>query len=176
MLWAACCLGFCGFLRAGEFTVNFTFDPSIHLTAQDLQVDAEVNPSSLRVRIKSSKTNPFRQGCFIYVGRGQAPLCPISAILAYLHLRGLSSGPLFIDTHGRTLTRSRPSSFIRSVLQGAGIPGHFSGDSFRTGAATTAAQCSIPDHLIKTMARWPAMYISSTLEPEWNQFWKFLGG
>ena len=61
MLWAACCLGFFGFLRAGEFTVNCAFDPSIHLTVQDLQVDAEVNPSSLQVRIKSSKTDPFRQ-------------------------------------------------------------------------------------------------------------------
>ena len=65
MSWAACCPGFFGFLRAGEFTVNPTFDPSIHLTVQDLQVDAEVNPSSLRVCIKSSKTDPFRQGCFI---------------------------------------------------------------------------------------------------------------
>jgi len=83
MLLAACCLRFFGFLRAGEFTVNSIFDPSIHLTVQDLQVDAEVNPSSLRVCIKSSKTDPFRQGCFIELGRGQAPLCPISAILAY---------------------------------------------------------------------------------------------
>ena len=52
MLWAACCLGFFGFLRAGEFTVNCAFDPSIHLTVQDLQVDAEANPSSLRVPSK----------------------------------------------------------------------------------------------------------------------------
>ena len=154
MLWAACCLGFFGFLRAGEFTVNCAFDPSIHLTVQDLQVDAEVNPSSLRVRIKSSKTDPFRPGCVIYLGRGQAPLCPISAILAYLHRRGPLSGPLFIDTHGQPLTRSRLSSFVQSVLQGAGIPGQFSGHSFRIGAATTATQCSIPDHLIKTMGRW----------------------
>ena len=154
MLWAACCLGFFGFLRAGEFTVNCAFDPSIHLTVQDLQVDAEVNPSSLRVCIKSSKTDPFRQGCFIYLGRGQAPVCPISAILAYLHRRAPSSGPLVIDTHGQPLTRSRPSSFIQSVLQIAGIPAQFLGHSFRIGAATTAAQCGIPDHLIKTMGRW----------------------
>ena len=50
MLWAACCLGFFGFLRAGEFTVNSTFDPPNPV--QDLQVDAEVNPSSLRVCLR----------------------------------------------------------------------------------------------------------------------------
>ena len=37
MLWAACCLGFFGFLRAGEFTTNSSFDPSIHLTLSDVQ-------------------------------------------------------------------------------------------------------------------------------------------
>ena len=168
MLWAACCLGFFGFLWAGEFTVNCAFDPSIHLTVPDLPVDAEVNPSSLRVCIKSSKTDPFRQRCFIYLGRGQASLCPISAILAYLHRQGPSSGPLFIDTHGQPLTRSRLSSFIQSLLQGAGIPGHFSGHSFRIGAATTAAQCGIPDHLIKTLGRWSSdayqLYIRTPVE------------
>ena len=40
MLWAACCLGFFGFLRAGEFTVNKPFDLAIHLTPQDLQLDS----------------------------------------------------------------------------------------------------------------------------------------
>ena len=67
MLWAGRCLGFFGFLRAGEFMVNSTFDLSIHLTVQDSQV--EVNPSSLCVCIKSSKNDLFPQGCFIYLGR-----------------------------------------------------------------------------------------------------------
>ena len=148
-----------------ELSVSY---PSKTITIQDLQVDAEVNPSSLQVRIKSSKTDSFRQGCFIYLGRGQAPLCPVLAILAYLHLRGPSSDPLFMDTHGQPLTRSCLSSFIQSVLQGAGIPGQFSGHSFRIGAATTTAQCSIPDHLIKTMGRWSSdayqLYVRTPVE------------
>ena len=127
-----------------------------------------MNPSSLQVRIKSSKTDPFRQGCFIYLGRGQAPLCPISAILAYLRWQGPLSGPLFINTHGQPLTCSRLSSFIQSVLQGAGIPGHFSGHSFRIGAATMATQCGIPDHLVKTLGRWSSdayqLYVRTPVE------------
>ena len=162
--------------RAGELTVNCTFDPSIHLTIQDLQVDAEVNPSSLQVRIKSSKTNPFRQGCFIYLGRGQASLCPISAILAYLHLRGPSSGPFFIDTHGQPLTRSRLSSFIQSVLQGAGIPGSFQATVFALGPPRQLRNPAFQITLSRPWAGGPVMHINSTLEPLWNQFWKFLGG
>ena len=50
MLWAACCLGFFGFLRAGEFTTNSSFDPSLDLTPADLQVDSS-NPQSFGVFI-----------------------------------------------------------------------------------------------------------------------------
>ena len=43
MLWAA--LGFFGFLQAGELTVNSAFQPSIHMTVDDLQADSLVNPT-----------------------------------------------------------------------------------------------------------------------------------
>ena len=147
------CLGFFGFLRAEEFTVNAPFDPSIYLTVEDLQVDVADNPSSLRVHIKSSKTDPFRLGCFIYLGRGQASLCPMAAIVAYLHL-GASQGPLFMNRNGQPLTRACLSSFLQSTLTAVGILDKFSGQTFCIGAATMAAQRGIPDHLIKTMGRW----------------------
>ena len=56
MLWAACCLGFFGFLRAGKFTTNSPFDPSIHLMVSDLQADALVDATCFRVHINCSKT------------------------------------------------------------------------------------------------------------------------
>ena len=154
MLWAACCLGFFGFLRAGEFTTNSSFDPSVDLTPADLQVDSSTNPQSFRVFIKCAKTDPFRRGCFIFLGRGTAPLCPVSALTSYLHLRGPGIVPLFIFQDGRPLSRALLSSFLQTTLQAAGIPGKFSGHSFRIGAATTAAQRGVPDHLIKTLGRW----------------------
>ena len=79
MLWAARCLGFFGFLRVGEFTVNVPFQPSIHLTVSDLQADALVNPTCFKVHLKCSKTDPFRVGCDIYLGRTKGSVCPIRA-------------------------------------------------------------------------------------------------
>ncbi len=45
MLWAACCLAFFGFLRAGEFTVpgDTGYDYSTHLSWGDLAVDDPVS-------------------------------------------------------------------------------------------------------------------------------------
>ena len=61
MFWAACTLGYFGFLRAAEFTVPnlASFSSSIHLTVQDIAVDGVSSPSCIRVTIKVSKTGPF---------------------------------------------------------------------------------------------------------------------
>ena len=153
-LWTACCLGFFKFLRAGEFTVNGTFDPTLHLTMAVVQLDSSTNPQSFRVFIKCSKTDPLRKGCFIFLGRGSFPLCPVVSLTNYLHLHGPGTGPLFIYQNGTPLSRSQLSSFLQTTLQSADIPGKFSGHSFRIGAATTAARKGLPDHLIKTMGHW----------------------
>ena len=41
LIWAACCLCFFAFLRAGELTVptGNTYDPSVHLSIGDIAVD-----------------------------------------------------------------------------------------------------------------------------------------
>lgn len=154
MLWAACCLGFFGSLRAGEFITNSSFDPSVDLTPADLQVDSSTNPQSFRVFIRCAETDPFRRGCFIFLGPGSAPLCPVLSLTNHLHLRGPGVEPLFIFQDGRPLSRALLSSFLQATLRAAGIPGKFSGHSFRIGAATTAAERGVPDYLIKTMCRW----------------------
>ena len=59
MFWAACSLGYFGFLRVSEFTVPnlASFSPSIHLGVQDIAVDSLSAPSCMRFKIKSSKTD-----------------------------------------------------------------------------------------------------------------------
>ena len=103
MLWAACCLGFFCFLRAGEMTVpnDHEFDPAVHLTKKDITVDNQTAPHTLQVRLKQSKTDPFRQGIYLFVGKTGSDLCPVSAVLAYLAVRGKNEGPLFTYQDGR---------------------------------------------------------------------------
>ena len=88
MLWAACCCGFFGFLRSGEFVVNGPFNPMRHLSALTVVVDSWTSPSVVGLRLKQSKTDPFRQGVAIYMGRTDTDLFPVGALLSHLACRG----------------------------------------------------------------------------------------
>lgn len=157
MLWAACLLCFFGFLRSGEITVpsDSAFDEGAHLAFNDVTADRLDNPQSLRVRIKASKTDPFRVGVDVFVERTGKELCPVASILAYLSLRGQGPGPLFRFRDGKPLTRPRLVFKLREALQAAGIDcAAYSGHSFRAGAATTAARQGISDTTIKMLGRW----------------------
>ena len=67
------------FLRVSEFIVpaQNQYDHTTHLSILDLSIDDKDSPQLLRVRIKQSKTDPFRQGVDIYLGRTDEAICPI---------------------------------------------------------------------------------------------------
>ena len=160
MIWAACCLCFFAFLRAGEMTVpsDTSYDPAVHLSVKDVSVDDSVNPSIVCIKIKQSKTDPFRKGIDLFIGKTGSSLCPVSAILNYLCTRGMGDGPLFRYIDGRVLTRQRFVTAVKAGLDKAGIDcSKYSGHSFRIGAATTAAQNGMEDSIIKTLGRWESL-------------------
>ena len=57
--------------------------------------------------------------------------------------------PSFSIQGWHPLSRTLLSSFLQTTLLSAGVHGNVSDHSFRIGAATTAANPGIPDHLIK---------------------------
>ena len=156
MFWAACSLGYFGFLRASDFTVPSlaSFSPSSHLGAQDIAVDSPSAPSCMRLKIKASKTDPFRKGAFIHIGFGRPPLCAVHSMMSYLAHRGNVPGPLFLFQNGQPLSHSLLTDWLRQILASANIPGNFSSHSFRIGAATVAARNGVPDHIIQALGRW----------------------
>ena len=160
MLWAACCLAYFGFMRVGELTVpsDDGYDASCHLSWGDVTVDDPTRPSRMEVRIKASKTDPFRRGISIFIGRVSSDLCPVSAMLAYMVVRGKIAGPLFRFSDGKPLTRQRLVTAVKDALVKAGVePGQYSGHSFRIGAATTAAARGPEDSTVRTLGRWKSL-------------------
>ena len=156
LLWAACCLGFFGFLRSGEFTVSSgKFNPTWHLSMDDIAVDSITNPTMMQVQIKGSKTDQLRQGTAVVIGKTDCKLCPIAAMITFLKARGTAPGPLFCNQDQSPLTRPQLVARLREVLARAGLdPANFCGHSFRVGAATTAAARGVEDSTIQTLGRW----------------------
>ena len=156
MLWAAATLCFFGFLRMGEAVVPAAgYDPAVHLSYTDAHVNDRSSPEWMGVRIKASKTDPFRRGITIYIGATGEDLCPVAALLGYMVLRGNREGPMFVFANGDHLTRNRFVTQLRRALSAAGVDcRHYAGHSFRIGAATTASMCGMQDSLIKTLGRW----------------------
>ena len=97
MLWAAFCLGFFGFLKAGEFTCpsQSAFSAGM-LEVSDVSVNSHYFPMHMQVILKRSKTDPFGAGFVLHLGRTGDQLCPIAAMLAYLALQPPGLGFLFI--------------------------------------------------------------------------------
>lgn len=154
MFWAACCTGFFGFLRSGEFTTSDKYDAKIHLSLADVSVDQRINPKVLLLRIKASKTDQFRVGHTVRIGTANTAVCAVRAMMSYLRFRGGNPGALFVHENGEPLRRSQLVAWVRDATARLGLEGNYSGHSFRIGAATTAASMGVPDHLIKTMGRW----------------------
>ena len=87
----------------------------------------------------------------------QKALCPVSAVLAYMALRGPGPGPLFfvLRMEGPLFGHACMVSKIKEAISAAGINcAPYSGHSFRSGAATTAAKQGISDATIKTLGCW----------------------
>jgi len=171
LMWAACCLAFFGLLRSSEFTVpkQSEYDPLVHLSLQDVTLDNIKNPSMVYVQIKASKTDPFRKGTTVCLAKTDNNLCPVQALLPYLALRGTNPGPLFIMEDHTYLTRSKFTAKLREILKAAGIDdSKYASHSFRSGAATTAAEANIPDVHIKMLGRWKSeayqVYVKSAPE------------
>ena len=157
MMWAACCTAFFGFLRCGEFTIPSlaTYDPEVHLFLADVAVDDKLAPTVVQITIKQSKTDPFRQGVQLYLGKTDTGLCPVKAVWAYRATRDAIPGPLFKLANTQGLTRQEFSARLTRTLTAAGVPVKgYTTHSFRIGAATTAKEAGVSDVHIKMLGRW----------------------
>jgi len=61
----------------------------------------------------------------VHLGVMYRDLCPVSAILHYLALRGAGLGPLFKYRDGRALTRECFVASVRNALKSGGVDASF---------------------------------------------------
>ena len=156
-LWAACCLASFSFLRAGDFTAPSAqhFDPSVHLCFQDLAIDNPRSLSLLQVILKQSKTDPFRQGVQLLIGKTEADLCPVAGLLASERFRSGLSRSL---PRGHYLTHLQLVEAVQSALVKAGLDqSRYCGHSFRIGVATVADEKGMEDSVIKIFRCWDSL-------------------
>ena len=152
LFWAMLCTGFFGFLRLSEFTVDGKFNSEFDLSLSDLSFSADLR--SACVRIKSSKTDPFRQGADVFVGVTGNSLCPVTALLEFIRRRSSVEGPLFRFRNGKAVSRTWFCKRFKLAVASTGIKGDFTSHSLRIGAATQAANVGIPESTIKVLGRW----------------------
>ena len=143
LLQVVCATAFFRFLRCGEFTTEQqNFDPHSNLCLSDLTFsDGHVD-----LFLKSSKTDPFRQGIIIPLFKletfGFMSLHFAKKYLAQrtnrFVLRNLPSEPLFLTEFGDPL-RTYFITHVKELLKRTGLDiAHYSGHSYRIGAASSA--------------------------------------
>ena len=157
MIWAAYCTAFFGFLRVSKFTVPppYKYDPDVHLSLSDVTLDNTHSLEVVRLHIKPSKTDPFRKGTYIHLGRTYQSACPVQALLLYLAIRGKQPGPLFVLSDNMMLTRHYLASVLKDTISKLNLDTYsYNTHSFRIGAATAVKQARVLDTHIKTLGRW----------------------
>ena len=152
-LYAAFCLAFAAFLRIGEFTY----------TARDLQAEdfgdwfltrrsVRLHEDHLELTLPASKTDPFRRGVTLTVAASGDEACAVKALHHLFRWETSSDSPLF-QIEG-AFTRTAVTNHLRQILTSLGVQGHYSGHSFRRGAATSAREAGLSSDEIQLLGRW----------------------
>ena len=131
------------------------------LSLTDISMDSHENKeNAFTLVLKSSKTDPFRQGISFRIFKSGNVVFPVNSMVEYLKIRktwtnGRESPALFIEECGTPLTRNSFVSKLKQLLHSLGYKDErYNGHSFRIGAATSAASGNVEDHMIKTLGRW----------------------
>ena len=152
-LHAAFCLAFAAFLRIGEFTY----------TAKDLEDpdfsqwfltrrSVTLHEDHLELTLPASKTDPFRRGITLKIAASGDEACPVQALRHLFRWEAPPDSPLF-QWEG-AFTRQLVTNKLREILTLLGVKGHYSGHSFRRGAATSAREAGCSSEEIQLLGRW----------------------
>ena len=151
MIMSAILLAYFGLLRVSEFTF---YPPSssrkyVPLTRDDVKIN---NTNSLmEVHIRKSKTDQFAVGEKVVLASIGGSLCPVKAMIDFLHFRNYDKEPLYKFSSGLALQRIHIQRLFHSHISPViNLNTH----SLRIGGATLLSLAGVPDSIIKKMGRW----------------------
>ena len=82
-------------------------------------------------------------------------ICPVKALINYLHLRGTQPGPLFILHDGRSVPSYVFTTTLKECIATMGLdPQQYTSHSFRIGGASFAHQHNFSDIQLQRLGRW----------------------
>ena len=152
-LYAAFCLAFAAFLRVGEFTYSSSDREKADFSQWFLtRRSVTLYDNYLELRLPASKTDPFRRGITLTVAASGDDACPVRALRRLFRWKAPLDSPLFETAGG--FTRELVVGQVRQILALLGVKGHYSGHSFRRGAATSARLAGLSDEEIMLLGRW----------------------
>ena len=153
---AAFKLAFAGFLRMGEFIYSYIKEMTPSFEATGLtRSDLILSIDHAIIRLKRSKTDRMHQGVNILVASTDDTNCPVQALKNLLRTDPQPpSAPLFRLEEGG-FPREALIKVLKNRLQTAGIlSSHYSGHSFRKGAAQHAKDNGLLDEHVQQLGRW----------------------
>jgi hypothetical protein len=124
----------------------------------ELKRNVQLHRDEATITLPVSKTDPFRQGCDVFLFSNQTPLNPVQALRFLMDQSPNASptAPLIQDYRGSGVPKRRIVAFIQQQMLGmAGVMDKdVAGHSLRIGGACTLARLGFPDHHIRLLGRW----------------------
>ena len=122
----------------------------------------------MRIKVRQSKTDQYRDGNEVLIGRTGNETCPVAMLERYMAMANLTPAeenwlfrPLTATKQGHRLkqvgqlTYSRVQEVVREALRRLGEkPDDYGLHSFRAGGASAAANAGVEDWLFKRHRRW----------------------
>lgn len=161
LLSAAFALAFFGAFRVGELVPPSRFSPG-GLRVDDVVVCAD----SLRIRLRTSKTDQLGQGAWVHLRSVQGGVCPFGLVTQFMVLR--VTGDRFLShLDGVPLTRFQFTSVFKKCLSAVGENlGDYGTHSFRIGAATEAVRAGLAEGDVMRIGRWQSRCYAGYVRPD----------
>ena len=162
MIWAVCCLMFCGSLRVHEVLSKYDNPcPQTTLMYDDLQITdhmiSGVKKSVIKLKLKSPKENRVGRGLTIEIFGNDSLICPVKALKKWMRNANFQSGqPMFRFLNNKAF-KGRDFNKILSkitgpILEGSG--GVVRAHSFRAALSTEMGLRGFSQEEIQHQGRW----------------------